>query len=65
MSNPNKDLWKWLLGTVLNKQECELVTYEDLEKIWVDCVEIYKEDWNFYINFKELWTYEKFKEMYQ
>ena len=62
MSNPNKDLWKWLLRTVLKKQEWDLVTYEDLERIWVDCVELYKENWEFYINFKELWTYEKFME---
>lgn len=61
MSNPNKDLWKWLLRTVLQKQENELVTYEDLEKMWVDSVEISKILWKYYINFKSIWSFELFK----
>jgi len=65
MSNPNKDLWKWLLRKVLQKKENELVVYKDLEKMWVDSVEISKISWNFYINFKSTWSYELFKDNYK
>ena len=60
MSNPNSILWERLLRTVLHKNEWELVTYEDLENIWVDSVELYKRDWEYYINFKSLWSYDEF-----
>lgn len=65
MSNPNRLLWEWLLRHVLKKQEGELVTYDDLEKIWVDTVEVAKK-WNdYYINFKEIWTFEEFQSNYK
>jgi hypothetical protein len=61
MSNPNKALWKRLLRDVLRKKQWEVVTYEDLEKMWVDSVEVAKK-WNdYYINFKDIWTFEDFK----
>ena len=61
MSNPNKALWKRLLRDVFKKEQWEVVTYEDLEKIWVDSVEVAKK-WNdYYINFKDIGTYEDFK----
>lgn len=61
MTNPNKALWKRLLRDVLKKEERELVTYEDLEKMWVDSVEIAKKWDEYYINFKEIWKFEDFK----
>jgi hypothetical protein len=61
MSNPNKALWKRLLRDVLKKKAWELVTYEDLQKMGVDTVEVAKK-WNeYYINFKSIGKYEKFK----
>jgi hypothetical protein len=60
MSNPNSVLWERLLRTVLHKTEWSIVTYEDLENIWVDSVELYKKEWEYYINFKSLWTYDEF-----
>ena len=61
-SNPNKALWEWLLRHVLQKQEWELVTYQDLQNIWVDSVEVSKRGVEYYINFKSLWSYERFCE---
>lgn len=62
MSNPNKDLGKWLLRKVLQLKEGELLTYEILEKKGIDSIEISKNEDNTYnINFKELGTYEEFK----
>lgn len=61
MSNPNKALWKRLLRDVFKKNPWEIITYEDLEKIWVDSVEVAKK-WNdYFINFKDIGTYETFK----
>lgn len=63
MSNPNEDLGKWLLRDVLNLQEYELVTYEKLESIGIDTVQINKfEDGTYEINFKALGTYEMYKQ---
>ncbi len=62
MSNPNKDLWEWLLRHVLQKNEWELVTYKDLQDIGIDSVEISKRSNEYYINFKSLWSYELFCE---
>jgi hypothetical protein len=61
MTNPNKDLGKWLLRQVLKLKEGELLTYEMLEKKNIDSIEISKDiKGNFYINFKSLDAYEKF-----
>ncbi len=62
MTNPNKDLGKWLLRKVLKLKEGELLTYELLEKKGIDSIEISKhKDHTYEINFKELGTYEMFK----
>ena len=61
MSNPNKALWDWLLRKILRKDKWSLVKYLDLEMMWVDSVEISKRNWKFYINFKEIWKFEEFK----
>lgn len=64
MSNPNEDLGKWILRDVLNLQEHELVTYEKLESIGIDTVQINKyEDRTYEINFKALGTYEMYKQL--
>ncbi len=63
MSNPNSALGDWLLRTVLGLEEGELLTYEKLEKIGIDTVEITKFSDNTYdINFKQLGTYKEFKD---
>lgn len=63
MSNPNNDLGKWILRDVLNLQENELLTYEKLEQIGIDTVQLNKfSDGTFEINFKELGTYETYKQ---
>lgn len=62
MSNPNQALGKWILRDVLRLKPFELATYEKLEEIGIDSVEINKyEDNTYEINFKELGTYESFK----
>ena len=62
MTNPNKDLGKWLLRKVLKLKEGELLTYDLLEKKGIDSIEISKNKDNTYnINFKRLGAYEEFK----
>lgn len=54
MSNPNTALGKWLLDEVLKLNDGELVTYDLLEKIGVDSVEIVKmKEGIFSIDFKK------------
>ena len=38
MSNPNKDLGKWILRDVLHVKEGHLITYNDLLKIGIDSI---------------------------
>lgn len=61
MSNPNKDLGKWLLRDILKLPEGILVTNEILEIYGVDSVRIDKiTNDEFEINFAKLGSYEKF-----
>jgi hypothetical protein len=63
MSNPNQDLGKWLLRKLLKLKEYELLTYEKLEEVGIDSVEITKIDnENFEIDFKKLGSFEEFSE---
>lgn len=63
MSDPNKDLGEWLLNKVLKLEEGELLTYQKLEDIGVDTVEIRKIDnQNYEIDFRKIGTFEKFKD---
>lgn len=65
MSNPNKDLGEWLIDKVLQLPSSQIVTYEMLESIGIDCVEVRKIDDDYFeINFKELGSYEDFKEFF-
>lgn len=51
-----------MINDVLKIQEGELVTYELLEEIEIDSVEITKKDTeNFSIDFKEIGAYEDFE----
>ncbi len=62
MSNPNKDLGKWLLRKVLRLQAYQLLTYDVLMQKGIDSIEISKNtDGSYNINFKELGTYEEFE----
>lgn len=61
MTNPNKDLGRWLLRDVLNLREGELVTYEKLQEIRIDTVQINKfEDRTYEIQFKTIGTFETY-----
>lgn len=61
MSNPNKDLGKWLLRDVFNLPERTIVTYEMLEKFGVDSVIFTKNaEKDYSVDFAPLGTYEKF-----
>jgi len=42
MTNPNSALGEWILRKVLNVSEGELVTYEKLSALGINCVRIYK-----------------------
>ena len=62
MTNPNEDLGKWILREVLNLPEGEIVTYEKLQEIGIDTVQINKfEDNTYEINFKQTGTFENYK----
>lgn len=59
MSNPNKDLGKWLLRDVLNLKEGELVTKNQLDKIGIDSLKLSKRrDGNYYLDFLESGSFE-------
>ena len=62
MSNPNKDLGKWLLRQVLRLPEGQLLTYETLIQKGIDSIEISKNtNGSYNINFKKIGTYEDFE----
>jgi len=62
MSNPNKDLGKWLLRDVLDLRKRQLLTYEMLESIGIDSVLIDKlDDGTYQINFSRVDSFEEFK----
>lgn len=61
MSDPNKSLGEWLLRDVFNLKYNELLTYDKLEEIGIDSVQINKfEDNTYEINFKGLGSYDNF-----
>lgn len=62
MSKDNSELGNWLLRDVLGLQEGELLTYQKLEELGIDSVELTKAGDAYEINFKELGTYEEFIE---
>lgn len=61
MTNPNKALSDWLLRKVFHLQERELLTYERMRLLDMDCVYIYKEGEGAYrIDKAPLGAYEEF-----
>lgn len=61
MTNPNKDISTWLLRTVLQLQEKELLTYEHLEALGIDSVIITKvDDDNYLIDKAVIGSYEEY-----
>lgn len=59
MSDPNKDLGNWILRRVLHVKEGELLTYEKLVAIGIDCVCFEKINSNYYkLNFGLIGDYE-------
>ncbi|MCH9845473.1 MAG: NgoFVII family restriction endonuclease [Alphaproteobacteria bacterium] len=66
MSHPNKDLGKWLLRDILNLKPDILVTYDMLQQINIDSIEIIKHSHNdYYINFKQVGSYKNFATQHQ
>jgi len=65
MSNPNKELGKWLLRDILGLKEEEILTYRRLELIGIDSIRLDKIDSeNFRINFVSLGSFEEYLELY-
>jgi hypothetical protein len=66
MTNPNNALSDWLLRTILNLKEGELLTYDRLVEVGYDSVKITKKsEEEFYIDFTSLNEYELFLEMFK
>lgn len=64
MSNPNKDLGKWLLRDVFELSQGTLVTYKMLEVFGIDSVIFTKHsDTDYSVDFAEIGTYESFYSM--
>jgi hypothetical protein len=65
MTNPNSALGEWLLRQVMNLNERELLTYEQLEGLGIDSVIVYKHnDGTYSIDFRGLGTYDDFENEY-
>jgi hypothetical protein len=63
MSKPNKELGEWILRDILKVPEGKLVTYEMLEEIGIDSVEVRKINFNNYeIDFKQVGTFNDFRD---
>jgi hypothetical protein len=66
MSNPNKDLGKWILRKVLQVPEYQVVTYDDLDRIGIDSVIVTKlDEFKFKINFASTGSYADFEEEFK
>lgn len=61
MSNPNKELGKWLLRDVLKIQYGKIITYNDLLEIGIDSVSFKKiDDKKYSLDFRNVGEFEKF-----
>lgn len=61
MSNPNKTLGEWILRDILKIKENVKVTYEMLEEIGIDSIEVRKIDnKNYEVDFKKINSYYNF-----
>lgn len=62
MSNPNRELGKWILRDILQLKEGQLVTKKKLDIIGIDSVKLTKiGDNEFYLDFLKSGSYEEFK----
>ena len=65
MSDPNKNLGKWMLRQVLELKKGQLLTYQYLCEMGIDSVRISKLSENDYkIDFAPIGSYENFKAGY-
>ena len=63
MSDPNKELGKWILRDVLNIPEYTLVTIEMLRELGIDSVKLTKKTDDYYIlDFLETGSFREFEE---
>ncbi len=63
MTNPNAALGQWLLRDVMAIPPQTLLTYQDLQRLNIDSVEIHKmSDDEFSISFRPLGSYDTFVE---
>ena len=63
MSNPNKDLGKWILRDILQLRPKELATREQLDIMGIDSVKLSKFEGNKYsLDFLKTGSYEEFEE---
>lgn len=66
MSNPNKDLGKWLLRDVLKIPKGQVLTMKTLQEIGIDSVKLTKKnDSYYYLDFMETGSYDEFIEKFQ
>ncbi|WP_257009385.1 NgoFVII family restriction endonuclease [Bacillus sp. 7884-1] len=62
MTNPNRDLGEWMLRKVLGLAERELLTFEKLEILGIDSVNVYKHsDKHYSIDFCDIGTFDEFQ----
>ena len=62
MSNPNKDLGKWLLRDILKIEEGVLVTYEMLLEIGIDAIIFEKTNNKYKLNFVKVGKFEEYRD---
>lgn len=62
MSNPNKDLGKWLLREILKIDEGVLVTYEMLLEIGIDAIIFEKTNNKYKLNFVKVGKFEEYRD---
>ncbi len=66
MSNPNKNLGKWILRDVLELKEGEILTYNKLQIIGIDSIRIDKlNNKNFKINFVSTGSFEEYLDLHE
>ena len=62
MSNPNKDLGKWLLRDILKIEEGVLVTYEMLLEIGIDAIIFEKTNNKYKLNFVKVGKFDEYRD---
>lgn len=62
MSNPNKDLGRWLLREILKIEEGVLVTYEMLLEIGIDAIIFEKTNNKYKLNFVKVGKFEEYRD---